>query len=49
LGKSLAMAMLNRDVAHIGTELSVHIVGVERGAKVIAPSPYDPAGKAMRA
>jgi dimethylglycine dehydrogenase len=49
LGKSLAMAMLNRDVADIGTELCVHIVGVERGARVIAPSPYDPTGKAMRA
>lgn len=24
------------------------IVGVERPARVIAPSPYDPAGKAMR-
>jgi dimethylglycine dehydrogenase len=49
VGKSLAMAMLNRDVADIGTELCVHIVGVERGARVIAPSPYDPTGKAMRA
>ncbi len=49
VGKSLAMAMLNRDVADIGTELRVHIVGVERGARVIAPSPYDPTGKAMRA
>ena len=33
----------------IGTALSVHIVGAERRARVIAPSPYDPAGKAMRA
>ena len=29
-------------------ELTVHIVGQERTARVIAPSPYDPAGTAMR-
>lgn len=46
--KSLAMAMVDRDRAAEGTELSVYIVGVERKATVIPPSPYDPAGKAMR-
>lgn len=49
VGKSLAMALVNRDVASEGTDLTVHIVGVERPAKVIAPSPYDPSGTAMRA
>ncbi|RXV59447.1 glycine cleavage system protein T [Roseovarius sp. A46] len=48
VGKSLAMAMLNRDSAAEGTELTTHIVGQERAARVIAPSPYDPQGKAMR-
>ncbi|MEM7723630.1 MAG: glycine cleavage T C-terminal barrel domain-containing protein, partial [Pseudomonadota bacterium] len=47
-GKSLAMALVDPDHAGEGTDLSVHIVGVERPAKVIANSPYDPAGKAMR-
>ncbi|MEO1025696.1 MAG: glycine cleavage T C-terminal barrel domain-containing protein, partial [Pseudomonadota bacterium] len=47
-GQSLAMAMVRSDAASEGTELSVHVVGVERNAKVIAPSPYDPAGAAMR-
>ncbi|MGR3316117.1 MAG: GcvT family protein [Roseovarius indicus] len=47
-GKSLAMAMLDRSATAEGTELTVHIVGAERPAKVIAPSPYDPSGKAMR-
>lgn len=47
-GKSLAMALVNRDQAAVGTDLSVHVVGVERAAKVIAASPYDPAGRAMR-
>ena len=49
IGSSLAMAMVNRDVADEGSELMVHVVGVERAATVIAPSPYDPNGKAMRA
>ncbi len=49
IGKSLAMAMIDSDKAGVGTALKVHIVGVERAAKVIAASPYDPEGKAMRA
>ena len=48
IGKSLAMALVNRDKAAPGTELTVHVVGAERPARVIAPSPYDPDGKAMR-
>ena len=47
--KSLAMAMVNRDKTAEGTELEVHIVGVKRKAKIIAASPYDPAGAVMRA
>ncbi|MEP1209237.1 MAG: FAD-dependent oxidoreductase [Rhizobiaceae bacterium] len=47
-GKSLAMALVNRELSQPGTELSVHVVGVERQAKVIAPSPYDREGMAMR-
>ncbi|EFL87588.1 FAD-dependent oxidoreductase [Ahrensia sp. R2A130] len=46
--KSLAMALVDRDAAAEGTALSVHVVGQERMAKVIAPSPCDPDGKAMR-
>jgi dimethylglycine dehydrogenase len=49
VGKSLAMAMVAPEAAEIGSELKIHVVGVERRARVIAPSPYDPAGKAMRA
>jgi dimethylglycine dehydrogenase len=49
VGRSLAMALVAPDVAEIGSELSVHVVGAERKARVIAPSPYDPMGKAMRA
>jgi dimethylglycine dehydrogenase len=48
VGKSLAMALINAEHCGEGSELKVHIVGVERDAKVIAASPYDPTGKAMR-
>ena len=48
LGQSFAMAMVNREVAAEGSTLSVHIVGVERPATVIAASPYDAKGNAMR-
>jgi len=47
-GKSLAMALISREHAAPGTDLSVHVVGVERPARVIPPSPYDAAGTAMR-
>jgi len=47
-GKSLAMAMVNQEATAEGTDLTVHIVGKERPAKVIANSPYDPQGLAMR-
>ena len=40
--------LLNVEHAAVGTELAVHVVGVERPAKVIPPSPRDPEGKAMR-
>ncbi len=48
VGKSLAMALVNRDVSAVGTELAVHVVGAERPARIIPPSPYDPEGRAMR-
>lgn len=48
VGNSLAMAMVNEEATAGGTELSVHVVGQSRLARVIAASPYDPAGKAMR-
>jgi dimethylglycine dehydrogenase len=48
VGKSLAMALVDREHCLVGTELSVHIVGEERPARIIDPSPYDPVGAAMR-
>ncbi len=46
--KSLAMAMVDRECAEEGTKLQIHVVGVEKTARVIAASPYDPQGLAMR-
>ena len=48
VGKSLAMAMIDADCTAEGTALTAHIVGAERSATVIAASPYDPEGRAMR-
>jgi len=48
VGKSLAMALVTPEMMDPGTELSTHIVGVERGARVIESAPYDPSGSAMR-
>ena len=49
VGRSLAMALVDTAEAVEGNALSVHIVGVERAAEVIPPSPRDPEGAAMRA
>ncbi len=48
LSVSLAMALIDREHTAVGTELTTHIVGVQRRVWVIAPSPYDPNGTAMR-
>ncbi len=48
VGKSLALALVDREQTAVGTELTAHIVGVERGARVIADSPFDPGGERMR-
>lgn len=48
LGKSLAMALIRSELASEGQALSIHVVGKECAARVIAPSPYDPNGEAMR-
>ena len=47
-GKSLALALVDTEHAGLGTELTAHVVGVERGARIIEPSPHDPAGARMR-
>ena len=49
IGRSLALAYLDRSVATPGTAVQVHILGVRRPATVIEDSPVDPSGSRMRA
>jgi len=42
------MVLVDRDATKPGTELTVHVVGQARKARVIPASPYDPESKAMR-
>lgn len=46
--RSLAMALVAPEHCQPGTRLTTHIVGTERSAEVIPPSPYDPRGGRMR-
>jgi dimethylglycine dehydrogenase len=46
--KSIAMALIDREYAVPGVELTTHIVGDEKACRVIENSPYDPEGKVLR-
>ncbi|MGB7656194.1 MAG: FAD-dependent oxidoreductase [Novosphingobium sp.] len=48
VGKSLALAMVRPDLAAVGTELEVLILGERRKAVIIADSPFDPENHALR-
>ena len=49
VGKRLPMAFVPASLATSGTEFTCHIVGEERGARIIPDSPHDPQGARMRA
>jgi dimethylglycine dehydrogenase len=49
VGKSLALAMVRPDLAQLGTELEITILGKRYKAVVIADSPFDPDNNALRA
>ena len=46
--KSLAMGLVNSELANEGQELEVHVVGKKHKASIIPSSPYDPKGSVMR-
>jgi dimethylglycine dehydrogenase len=48
VNKSLALAMVRPDLAEIGTELEIVILGERHKATVIADSPFDPENNALR-
>lgn len=47
-GKSLALGMVRPDLAEIGTELDIVILGRPHRCMVIAESPYDPDNRRLR-
>jgi dimethylglycine dehydrogenase len=49
VGRSLAMGLVEPSSAQEGLALSMHIIGVERRAVIITPSPHDPEGTRMKA
>ena len=49
LEKSLALAMVRPDMAAIGTELRMDILGASHPVTVISESPYDPKNERLRA
>jgi glycine cleavage system aminomethyltransferase T len=42
------LAYIEREVLESKAQLSVHLVGEERAAHVLAQPPYDPAGQHLR-
>jgi dimethylglycine dehydrogenase len=48
LDKSLAMALIDVEHAEERGDVTAHVVGIERGARIIDNSPYDPSGEVMR-
>lgn len=49
LQRSFALALVDAELAEVGAEFTVHIMGEERPATAIIMSPYDRTGKRMRA
>ena len=48
VGKSLALAMIRPDLAAVGTELEMDILGIMYKVTVIEESPYDPDNQHLR-
>jgi dimethylglycine dehydrogenase len=49
LGKSLVLAIVQPDLADVGTELEIEILGKRYKTTVIEESPYDPTNEKLRA
>ena len=48
VGKSLAMAYVDRDVDSLTDGLRIHVMGEPRPARILDEAPYDPAGLRIR-
>lgn len=49
LGTSLALGMVHPELAGVGTELEISILGERHRATIIPESPYDPENERLRA
>ncbi len=49
LGKSLALGLVRPDLAEIGTQLEIEILGTRHPVTVLEESPYDPKNERIRA
>jgi dimethylglycine dehydrogenase len=48
VGKSLALAVIRPDLANVGAEFEIAILGVRHKATIIGDSPFDPDNNALR-
>lgn len=48
VGKSLALAYLDRDVVEANEEVTVFVIGDPRTARILPEPPYDPTGAKLR-
>ena len=48
-GKSLALGMVSPELAAVGTELRMNILGIDHEVTIIPESPYDPNNEKLRA
>ena len=46
---SLALAYVDREIVESNAQLTVHVVGEERSARILQEPPYDPTGGRIRA
>jgi dimethylglycine dehydrogenase len=49
VGKSLALGMVRPELAEVGTELEMDVLGTIHKVTVIPESPYDPENARLRA
>jgi dimethylglycine dehydrogenase len=49
IGKSLALGMVRPELAAVGTELRMNILGTDHEVTIIPESPYDPKNQKLRA
>ena len=49
IGKSLALGMVSPELAAVGTELRMNILGTDHEVTIIPESPYDPKNEKLRA